>query len=245
MYGGIVYLPLFLQAVTGSSATSSGLLLLPLMVGLMTTSIASGRIITRTGRYKMFPIVGMAIAAVGMLLLSTMDPSTSRVVSSIYMLVLGTGIGMVMQVLILAVQNAVDPADLGVATSASTFFRQMGGSFGVAIFGAIMTSTVTSVLPGLLPDGAATGSDSGQLLNSPEAIRALPAEVADAVIDALAQGIHSVFLWAVPVLVVGFVFCWIMRELPLRETANVGSASLEGADSMVERADQELALARD
>jgi hypothetical protein len=121
----------------------------------------------------------------------------------------------------------------------------MGGSFGVAIFGAIMTSTVTNVLPGLLPDDAAAGSDPNQLLNSPEAIRALPTEVADAVIDALAQGIHNVFLWAVPVLLVGFVFCWIMRELPLRETANVGSASLEGAEQMLESADHELALASD
>jgi EmrB/QacA subfamily drug resistance transporter len=243
MYGGIVYLPLFLQTVTGTSATSSGLLLLPLMAGLMATSIGSGRLITRTGHYKVFPIVGMAIAAVGMLLLSTMDRDTSRVASSIYMIVLGTGIGMVMQVLILAVQNAVEPRDLGVATSASTFFRQMGGSFGVAIFGAIMTSTITRELPGLLPpDTPQTGDPAALrgLLNSPEAIRALPPAISDAVIEALSRGIHNVFLWAVPLLVAGFVIAWFIRELPLRETVNVGHATLEGGESLLEEAAHEL-----
>ena len=243
MYGGIVYLPLFLQTVTGSSATSSGLLLLPLMAGLMTTSIGSGRIISRTGRYKIFPIAGMGIAAFGMFLLSTMDADTSRVASSVYMLVLGTGIGMVMQVLILAVQNAVDPGDLGVATSASTFFRQMGGSFGVAIFGAIMTSTISRELPALLPEGTPTGDAGGlqALLSSPEAIRNLPPAIGDAVIEALSRGIHNVFLWAVPVLLVGFVFAWFIRELPLRETANVGAPSVEAGESLLEEVEHEIA----
>ena len=243
MYGGIVYLPLFLQTVTGSSATSSGLLLLPLMAGLMATSIGSGRLITRTGHYKAFPIAGMATAALGMLLLSTMDRDTSRLASSIYMIVLGTGIGMVMQVLILAVQNAVEPRDLGVATSASTFFRQMGGSFGVAIFGAIMTSTITQELPGLLPADAPQAGDPAALrglLNSPEAIRSLPPAISDAVIEALSRGIHHVFLWAVPVLLAGFVVAWFIRELPLRETVNVGSSSLEGGESLLEQAEHGL-----
>jgi hypothetical protein len=183
-----------------------------------------------------------------MLLLSTMDADTSRVTSSIYMLVLGTGIGMVMQVLILAVQNAVGPADLGVATSASTFFRQMGGSFGVAVFGAVMTSTVARELPRLLPDEASAGDAGalGDLLSSPEAIRDLPPAVGDAVIEALALGIHNVFLLAVPVLAVGFVLAWFIREVPLRETANVGAATLEDeVRAGVARVEDNIALGFD
>lgn len=128
MFGAIVFLPLFLQVVTGASATNSGLLLLPLMAGLMATSIGSGRVITRTGRYRAWPIAGMGLSALGMGLLSTMDLDTGRLESSLYMLVLGLGIGMVMQVLVLAVQNSAPYSDLGVVTSASSFFRSMGGA---------------------------------------------------------------------------------------------------------------------
>jgi EmrB/QacA subfamily drug resistance transporter len=245
MYGGIVFLPLFLQAVTGASATSSGLLLLPLMAGLMTTSIMSGRIISRTGHYKPWPIAGMAIATVGMLLLSRMDPDTSRIESSIYMLVFGIGIGMVMQVLILAVQNAVDFRDLGVATSSSTFFRQMGGSFGVAIFGAIFSSRLTSELPGLLPpDLPQTGDPAAMdaLLNSPEQIHALPPAIADAVVEALSRGLHSVFLWAVPLLLAGFVLAWFLKEIPLRDVSNLAQAA---AEKPVKKVEDDIALGID
>src|SRR5690606_17743908 len=134
------YLPVFLQISTGATATTSGLLMLPLMAGITSASIASGRIITRTGRYKVWPVAGTAVAAVGMLLLSRLQPDTSRLASSLYMAVLGVGIGMVMQTLILAAQNAVDVRDMGVVSSTTTFFRSMGGSFGVAIFGAIFSS---------------------------------------------------------------------------------------------------------
>lgn len=229
MFGAIVFLPLFLQVVTGASATNSGLLLLPLIAGLMATSITSGRIITRTGRYKVWPVAGMAISALGMWLLSLMDAATGRLESSLYMLVIGIGIGMVMQVLVLAVQNSVPYADLGVATSASSFFRSMGGSFGVAIFGAILSARIASELSRLLPDGAgAVGGDVDQLLNSPGAIRALPPEIGGAVIEAMANSIQTVFLVAVPVLVVGFAVSWLLREIPLRDTVHVGGA-IEGA----------------
>jgi EmrB/QacA subfamily drug resistance transporter len=242
MYGAIAYLPLFLQAVTGASATMSGLLLLPLMTGIMATSITSGRVIARTGRYRAWPIAGMAVSASGMFLLSLMDADTPRWQSSMSMLVLGVGIGMVMQVLILAVQNAVEFRDLGVATSASTFFRQMGGSFGVAIFGAILSSTVSRELPALLPADLPRG-DSGamaELLNSPERIRGLPQPIAHAVIEALSRGVHAVFLWAIPVLLVGFAVSWLLREVPLRDTVHVGNAAPEGP-SRLERAEHELA----
>jgi EmrB/QacA subfamily drug resistance transporter len=151
MFGVISFLPLYLQLVTGASATNSGLLLLPLMFGLLGASTLSGQLISRTGRYKVFPVAGTAIAAVGMWLLSTMTPTTGRATSTVYMVVLGIGIGLVMQVVILATQNAVDRRDLGVATGTVSFFRSVGGSFGVAVFGAIFTSGSPASWPGGCP----------------------------------------------------------------------------------------------
>src|SRR5271167_2664751 len=151
LFGAVTYLPLFLQVVKGASPTGSGLQLLPLMGGLLITSIVSGQIITRTGRYKPFPIAGTAVMTLGLYLLSTMDPSSSRVSISLFMFVLGLGLGMVMQVLILAVQNAVDYADLGVATSGATLFRSIGGSLGTAVLGAVFASRLTSELRRALP----------------------------------------------------------------------------------------------
>ena len=135
MFGVISFLPLYLQLVTGASATNSGLLLLPLMFGLLGASTLSGQLISRTGRYKIFPVAGTAIATVGMWLLSTMTPATGRTTSTLYMIVVGIGIGLVMQVVIMATQNAVDRRDLGIATGTVAFFRSVGGSFGVAAFG--------------------------------------------------------------------------------------------------------------
>ena len=229
MFGGIIFLPLFLQVVNGASATNSGLLTLPMMIGIMTTSIGSGRLITRTGRYKIFPVLGFAVSSVGMWMLSRMDVDTNWLYSSLSMFVFGLGIGLISQVLILAMQNESDPADLGTTTSSATFFRQIGGSFGVAIFGAVLTAGITRELPRLLPEGTAgTGGDTSSLLNSPEAIRALPAGVRDAVVEALTLAIHNVFLLAMVVLLVGFVVVFRLKELPLREDAAVGN-TLEGA----------------
>lgn len=229
MFGGIIFLPLFLQVVNGASATNSGLLTLPMMIGIMTTSIGSGRLITRTGRYKVFPVVGFAVASIGMWMLSRMDVDTTWPYSSLSMFVFGLGIGLISQVLILAMQNEADPADLGTTTSSATFFRQIGGSFGVAIFGAVLTASITRELPRLLPEGTPTsGGGTTSLLNSPEAIRALPAGVRDAVVEALTLAIHNVFLLAMVVLLAGFVVVFRLKELPLREDAAVGN-TLEGA----------------
>ena len=224
MFGGVAFLPLFLQVVTGASATNSGLLMLPLMTGLMTASITSGRTIARTGRYKVWPVTGMAVAATGMFLLSFMDVGTTRLESSVFMLVLGLGLGMVMQVLVLAVQNAVPYADLGVATSGATFFRSMGGSFGVAIFGAILNARMAQELPRLLPAAvlAEVGGRTGQLLSSPAQLRLLPPSTMDGIVEALSRSIHSVFLWAVPLLLAGFALSWFLDEIPLRETVHAG-----------------------
>jgi EmrB/QacA subfamily drug resistance transporter len=226
MFGGMIFLPVFLQVVTGASATNSGLLLLPLMAGLMSMSILSGKVISRTGRYKAWPVTGMAVAAVGMYLLSRMDTTTGRIESSIAMAVLGAGIGMVMQVLVLAVQNAAEYRDLGVATSATNFFRSMGGSLGVAVFGAVLAARTSSELAARLPASALRSFGAGgvdAIANSPERIRALPADVQQAVVGSLAAAIHSVFVCAIPVLVVGFVLAWFLREIPLKDTAHAGS----------------------
>ncbi|HEX2850526.1 MAG TPA: MDR family MFS transporter [Acidimicrobiales bacterium] len=221
MFGAIIYLPLWLQTVGGASATNSGLLILPLMAGLMTTSIWSGRIITRTGRYKIFPVVGTAIMGVGVFLLSTMHLGTSRLQSSLYMLILGAGMGMIIQVMVLAVQNAVEHRDLGTATGVESFSRSMGSSFGVAVFGAILNNRLAFWLPRLLPEAAGHNVDTGALTGSPQAIRALPPQTQDAVIQSLARSIHTTFLWAVPLILVAFLVTFLLKETPLRETAHI------------------------
>lgn len=224
LFGGVIFLPLFLQVVTGVSATDSGLLLLPLTAGVVIGSVGSGRVISHTGRYRVWPIGGLALGTVGMYLLSTMTAQTSLAVSSCYMVVLGLGVGSAMQVTVLAVQNAADYRDLGVATSSIQFFRQMGGSFGVAAFGAIMNARLAAELPRRLPSAAlgAGGGDVNALLNSPAAIRALPPEVANGISRSVEVALQSVFWWAVPMMALGFVLTWFLKEIPLRETVGSG-----------------------
>jgi EmrB/QacA subfamily drug resistance transporter len=222
MFGGIIYLPLWLQTVGGASAQNSGLLILPLMAGLMTSSIVSGRLITRTGRYKVFPVVGTATIALGLWLLSTMGIGTGRLESSLYMVVLGLGMGMIIQVMVLAVQNAVEHRDLGTATATESFVRSMGGAFGVAVFGAILTNRLAHNLAVLLPGGG-RGVDAGSVAAGPEAIRRLPPQTQSAVIHALANSIHVVFLAAVPLALLAFAVTWLLPERPLRETSHIGA----------------------
>ncbi len=225
MFGAIVFLPLYLQTVGGASAENSGLLILPLMAGLMASSISSGRMITKTGRYKRFPIVGTATIAVGMYLMSTMGVGTSRLTSSLYMVVLGLGMGMIIQVMVLAVQNSVPHSDLGTATATETFMRSMGGAFGVAIYGAIFTNRLAFNLGELLPGGAGS-VNTDQLQGSPQAIRSLPPAVRESVLLALARSIHVVFLCAVPLAIAAFLVTWLLPEKELRETAHVGAVEV-------------------
>ena len=208
MFGAITYLPTFLQVANGASASNSGLLLVPLMGGLLVASIVSGQIISRTGRYRVFPILGMALTTVGMYLLSTLGAGSSRVESSVYMVLLGAGMGMVIQVLVLAVQNEAPAEDLGVATSTVTFFRTVGGSVGVALFGALFSSRLGDLLGGAAPEGL-TPETIGQL---PEAQRAQMA-------GAFADSITMVFRYAVPLLLVGFALTWLLKNMPLRGTS--------------------------
>jgi EmrB/QacA subfamily drug resistance transporter len=234
MFGAIVFLPLFLQIVTGASATNSGLLVLPLMLGIIVASVSAGRIITRTGRYKVFPVVGMLLMTGGLLLLSLMDAHTTRTTTSLFMVVVGLGLGMTMQILVLAVQNSVDRGDLGTATSAVSFFRSMGGSFGVAAFGAILTNRLNYWLPRLLPAGALgqDGIDPATLQGSPGVIRALPPAVHQAVVGAVANSVHVVFVAAVPLTAIGFLVILFLKERPLRETAHIGAATVAEGDGV-------------
>jgi predicted MFS family arabinose efflux permease len=229
MFSAIVFLPLFLQVATGASATNSGLLLLPFMLGFMVTSIAVGNIVSHTGRYKIWPIGGMAVAGMGLYLLSGMQADTSRVQSSIFMLVFGMGIGTLLHMLVLIVQNAVDHRELGVATSATAFFRSMGGTFGVAIYGAIFNARLFAALPRLLPADALVqvGGDASRLLNSPAELRLLPPAVLDGIVQSVVLGTQSVFLWALVPVTVGFGLAWFLKEIPLRDTVHVAADSQE------------------
>jgi EmrB/QacA subfamily drug resistance transporter len=219
MFGAIMYLPLFLQLVGGSSATNSGLLMLPLMGGLLTSSIISGNLISRTGRYRIFPIAGTLIASVGMFLLSTMGVHTPETLAMGYMAVLGFGIGMTMQVMVLSSQNSVAPGEIGVATSTVTFFRSIGASVGVSMFGAIFNSRLATELAHQLPGAAGSAAHS---INSSSlgAIRALPASIREHFLSAFAGSLTTVFEVAVPILLVGFVLSLLLPELPLRGRAH-------------------------
>jgi predicted MFS family arabinose efflux permease len=218
MFGAISYLPLFLQMANGASATDSGLVLVPLMLGLLSASVFSGRVITRVGRYRMFPIVGMAVAAAGMFLLSTMTAHTSQIQSSAYMVVLGIGIGLVMQVLILATQNSVAVGDLGVATSSVSFFRSVGGSVGVALFGALFNSRLVAYL---MDAGPAATLDPSAV--RPETLPTLPVATRTAFVDAFAHALTDVFRYALPVVVLGFALSWLLKEIPLRSSTTPSS----------------------
>jgi MFS family permease len=222
MLGALTFLPTFMQFVDGVSATESGLRTLPMVAGMLLTSIGSGSIVGRTGRYKIFPVAGTAIMAVAFLLLSTMDATTATWQQSLYLFALGTGIGLCMQVLVLVVQNTSSFADLGVATSGVTFFRTIGRSVGAAIFGSLVANFLTSNLAEALVASGAPPSAA----QSPKALHALPPEVAAPIVSAYSDALGTVFLCAVPVAVVGFVVALFLKETPLREMDAVSATDM-------------------
>jgi predicted MFS family arabinose efflux permease len=239
MFGAIVFIPLFLQLVYGASPTSSGLRLLPLMGGLLVAAVFSGRAISRIGRYKMFPIAGTATLVVGMYLLSRLGVGTAPWLASVYMLIVGVGIGLVMQVLVLVVQNDARPDEIGVATSTATFFRSVGGSFGVAIFGAIFASRLAAEIR-QLPAGAAKHLAGGVHL-TPEQANQLPARLHNEFLHAFANSLHGVFLWGMLMAIVPFGLAWLLKEVPLRTTlakpvelsTEEAAAGATGAEALV------------
>ncbi|MEV0238670.1 MDR family MFS transporter [Streptomyces sp. NPDC050674] len=242
MLGALTYLPTYLQYVDGDSATISGVRTLPMVAGLLIASVFSGNVVSKTGRYRIFPIVGALVMGVGLFLMSLMGPGTGSWLESLYMFVLGSGIGLCMQVLTIAVQNTVDYADLGTATSGVTFFRTLGSSFGTAVFGTIYTNALAPNLR----DGVAQAARAGDLdpavlsraATSPEGVHELPSAAAAPIVGAYADTLQTVFLWTVPVAALGFLVALFLKQVRLRDTARSGSTDLgegfgspSGADS--------------
>jgi EmrB/QacA subfamily drug resistance transporter len=247
MFGALTFLPIFLQVVHGVSPTLSGVYLLPMMVGMLISSIGSGQLITRFGRYKIFPLTGTPIIALALFFLSGLDEDSTTLTMSLRFALLGFGLGLVMQVLVIAVQNSVSYEDLGSATSGVTFFRQIGGSFGVAVFGSVFSNQLAGHVEDLarvLP----RGFDPAAVQGNPQLLDRYPAEVKKAVLHAYAQSIDSVFFWAVPVAAVAFVLTWFLREVPLRATSQTpdygegfgGAPTVRSSRHEIERALSEL-----
>ncbi|MBB0245648.1 DHA2 family efflux MFS transporter permease subunit, partial [Streptomyces alkaliphilus] len=215
MFGSMVFLPLYQQSVQGASATDSGLLLLPMLLSMMVVSILVGRTITRTGRYRAFPIIGAGLVTTGLFLLSTMDADTTTPVSGVFMAILGAGMGFLMQLTLLLAQNSVDIPHMGVASSTATLSRTLGGSFGVAILGAFFTARVTGVLGDAAGGATIEISETGAQLDA-ASLEALPEAARRAYEEAVSAGTHMVFLVAAILSIIAFALSWFIREVPLR-----------------------------
>ncbi|MFC7891371.1 MDR family MFS transporter [Streptomyces sp. NPDC057381] len=246
MLGALTYLPTYLQYVDGDSATVSGVRTLPMVAGLLIASVFSGSVVSRTGRYRLFPIAGTLVMGVGLYLMSLMEPSTGAWLESLYMFVLGTGIGLSMQVLTIAVQNTVDYADLGTATSGVTFFRTLGSSFGTAVFGTIYANALTPNLRDGVAAAAGTGAADpaviGRAATSPEGVHRLPPEASAPIVGAYADTIQTVFLWTVPVAALGLVVALFLKQVQLRDSARLGSTDMGEGFASPHDADSRRAL---
>jgi len=245
MFGTTVYLPLFLQLVTGTSPTTSGLLLVPQMFGTLVAGVLVGKLIARTGRYKIYPTIGACILPVGIVLLSTMTATTSEIWTSLFMLTVGVGIGSMMPVTLLAVQNAVSMADLGVATSTNVFFRSMGSSFGVAVLGAVMNARLRYWFPRVVPKLPGVHLSATSVALSPAAVYRLPVAVRVGIVSAFAHSLHVVFLVTAPIALGALPLMLAMRELPLRAAAYIKSmGAAEAAEAVAEQFVEEAGEAR-
>ncbi|MGM9384689.1 MFS transporter [Streptomyces antibioticus] len=242
LFGAASYLPTFLQMADGATATESGLLMLPMMGGIVGASVISGQLVSRTGRYKLYPVLGGALSALGMWLLSGLEADTPRLHYSLWMAVLGAGIGLAMPVLILAVQNSVRPADLGTATSANNYFRQIGGSVGAAVFGTLFAGRLTDALHDRLPADA--GLPDPESL-TPQLVHALPPALRDAYVGAYADAMPRIFLYLVPVLVAGLLIACFLKEKPLvsHPTAGTEPAPVPVPQARTHPADDRTSLA--
>ncbi|MGW3091984.1 MDR family MFS transporter [Streptomyces sp. NPDC001102] len=236
MFGAMTYLPTFLQVVQGVTPTMSGVHMLPMVFGLLLSSTGSGQIVSRTGRWKVFPVVGTAVTTIGLLLLHRLDENSSTFEMSAYFFVFGLGLGLVMQVLVLIVQNAVSYEDLGVATSGATFFRSIGASFGVAIFGTVFASRLGDKLTAAFSGVKLPGGVSADALKSdPRGIGSLPPALRAPALHAYASSITDVFLYAAPVALLGFVLAWFLKEDPLRASVTAPDVTETLASNPVER----------
>jgi EmrB/QacA subfamily drug resistance transporter len=220
MFGSIVYLPLYLQIVHGASPTLSGLELLPMVGGMLVTFIVSGQLVSRTGRYRIFPILGLGVSTVGFLALSRLGAHSSFGFAAIGMFIVGLGLGLVMQVLIVAVQNSVPHAQLGTATANATFFRTIGGAFGVAILGAVFNTQLLSHLRATVPASLLKAIGGGNISENPAQISHLPLADRTLIINAFSHTLQTVFEVTVPIVIAAFIASWFMKEIPLRQTAH-------------------------
>jgi len=217
LFGTIIYIPAFFQMAQGASATQAGLRMLPMMAGLLAAAVWSGQRISATGTYRRFPIAGMALGAAGLALLSRLGADTPYPLASSFLLLLGVGMGLSMQVLVLAVQNAAPPTDLGAATSATNFVRQIGGSFGAAGLGAVFTSRLSEQLAARLPAGALARLPAGGVnAITPALVHTLPPPVRAGFIGAYVDALAPAFGYLVPLVLVAFALAWLLPELPLR-----------------------------
>jgi EmrB/QacA subfamily drug resistance transporter len=242
MFGAIVMLPLYLQVVKGNSATEAGLKLIPLMLGIVSMSIFSGKRITTTGKYKIFPIAGAGIMTFGLILMSTLNETTSFGVLSIYAILVGAGLGLSMQTIVIALQNSVDFQDMGIATSSNTFFRSLGGAFGTAIFGTIFSNRIAYYLQDNIATLQSTDPQSlagfdpaklEQITTNTSIITTLPPTIRDTVLNSFAQTFHVVFLAAAPITFIGFVLAFFLKEKPLQSSTAHHAAKSEAAGEAV------------
>ena len=225
MFGAIVMLPLYMQVVKGYTATDAGLKLIPLMLGIVSTSIVSGKLISKHGHYKRYPIAGTALMALGILAMTRLQIDTPYWELSIYAIMVGAGLGLSMQTIVIALQNAVEFKDMGVATSSNTFFRSLGSVFGTAIFGTILTNRLGHYLLG----AGFNESDVAKIQSNTAAIGALPAEGRMTALNAFVDSFHVVFLVAAPIVGIGLLFALALRETPLRTNADYATARNDAA----------------
>jgi MFS family permease len=230
MFGGLVSIPLYLQIVKGASPTKAGLLILPLVLGIMAASLLAGQVTSRTGHYKVFPVVGSVLLVAGLLLLSRVGADTALWQTDLCMVVFGAGLGMNMQSIVLAMQNAVDPRDMGVATSAVTFFRQVGGSMGTAIFLSILFSNAASNIAHNLQAAGVSGPAAGKVnINDTSGLSKLPEAIRHPILVGFSDAMDVVFLVGACVLVVAVVLASVMKEVPLRMQSGLQAAREQAA----------------
>jgi EmrB/QacA subfamily drug resistance transporter len=242
MFGAIVMLPLYLQVVKTNSATSAGLKLIPLMLGIVSMSIFSGKKISSSGKYKLFPILGCGIMTLGLILMSTLTENTSFGVLSIYAVLVGAGLGLSMQTIVIALQNSVSFQDMGVATSSNTFFRSLGGAFGTAVFGTIFSNRITYYLQDGLTNLQSTNPQALQdfdasklkvITANTSIISTLPPAVKENVLHSFAQTFQVVFLAAAPITFIGFILAFFLKEKPLQGSADHSAARAEATGEAV------------
>jgi MFS family permease len=242
MFGAIVMLPLYLQVVKGDTATEAGLKLIPFMLGIVSTSIYSGKAITKHGHYKRFPIIGTVVMTIGILLMSTLSTTTPFWQLSIFSILVGAGLGLSMQTIVIALQNSVDYKDMGVATSSNTFFRSLGSVFGTAIFGTILTNRLAFYLEdnfnklATSKPSAVQGFDPAALegiQNNTAVLQTLPPEIQATALESFVNSFHVVFIVAAPITAVGFLLALFLRETPLRTNKDYAAAREEAAGESI------------